>query len=252
VWHQAAEFCPKARLRKVVRFRLDPFEYVDYLDLSILKWKIVEGDGRWWEDGDFDASLRDIGRNESGKVTCFQDILQWLQEFLQAKKPQCNSDSISLHFPTFQLSFLHTYISLYISICWYHIVCYLHTYIYIPICDQSRSKVSLFFGMRLTSRCLRFDVGRIWRHLHWWHLWISLWRWNIWWFRWLWHLDMALKMGKLQHKAHHNRDIAGICWDTLGIHNGYNWIYSQQFSDHKIMANMMIKCQTWNLEVPYL
>ena len=36
-------------LRKVVRFRLDPFEYVDYLDLSILKWTAVMGvTGGWW------------------------------------------------------------------------------------------------------------------------------------------------------------------------------------------------------------
>ena len=120
MWHQAAEFCPKARLRKVVRFRLDPFEYVDYLDLSILKWKIVEGDGRWWEDGDFDASLRDIGRNESGKVTCFQDILQWLQQFLQAKKPQLwlNFSSLS-DFPT--LIFTYLYLIYLIYVIYFHL-----------------------------------------------------------------------------------------------------------------------------------
>ena len=160
---------------------------------------------------------------------------------------------------TFRLSNSHFYIPIlaYISICWYHIVCYLHIYISLYFHMLSIEIQSFtFFWMRLTSRSLRFDVGRVWRHLHWWHLWISLWRWNIRWFRWM--VGILIWLWKwwncnIKHIIiGYNRDIAGICWDTLGIHNGYNWIYSQQFSDHKIMANMMIKCQTWNLEVPYL
>ena len=89
---------------------------------------------------------------------------------------------------TFRLSNSHFYIPIlaYISICWYHIVCYLHIYISLYFHMLSIEIQSFtFFWMRLTSRSLRFDVGRVWRHLHWWHLWISLWRWNIRWFRWM-------------------------------------------------------------------
>lgn len=160
---------------------------------------------------------------------------------------------------TFRLSNSHFYIPIlaYISICWYHIVCYLHIYIslYFHMLSIEIQSFTFFLGCASHRGVYDSTLGGfegIFTDGTYGYLYgggtsggfggcgILIWLW---------------KWGNCNIKhiiIGYNRDIAGICWDTLGIHNGYNWIYSQQFSDHKIMANMMIKCQTWNLEVPYL